>query len=110
MAAETSEAKSTMSKRSFENVRPDKKTTVAKKPVKPAKIPPKITPKKASSALLLKLQSQKFLNLLKMTNVEKTQVDHPIKPARKPRKFLKLPKKGKKDSDKLKEPVQKRNY
>ncbi|MDO8870011.1 MAG: hypothetical protein Q7V10_04580 [Methanobacteriaceae archaeon] len=95
VADETSEVKSTMTKRSFENVRPDKK------PVKPAKIAPKITPKKAVAAT--ETSKPKVSKSPEDTNVKKTKVDHPIKPARKPRKFLKLPKKGKKDSNKLKE-------
>lgn len=106
VAAETSEVKSTMTKRSFENVRPDKKTTVAKKTVKPTKIPPKITPKKASTAPEAETSKPKVSKSPEDTTV-KSQVDHPVKPARKPRKFLRSPKKGKKDSDKLKEPVQK---
>ncbi|PKL68634.1 MAG: hypothetical protein CVV28_00540 [Methanobacteriales archaeon HGW-Methanobacteriales-1] len=105
VAAETSEAKNTMPKRSFENVRPDKKTTVAKKPIKPTKIPPKITPKKASTAPATETSKPKVSK--SSDDDVKTQVDHPIKPARKTRKFLRLPKKGKKDSDKLKEPVKK---
>ncbi|MDO9046039.1 MAG: hypothetical protein Q7U35_12180 [Methanobacteriaceae archaeon] len=101
VADETSEVKSTMTKRSFENVRSDKKPSITKKPVKPAKIAPKITPKKAVNAT--ETSKPKVSKSPEDTIVEKTKVDHPIKPARKPRKFLKLPKKGKKDSYKLKE-------
>lgn len=107
VADETSEVKNTMTKRSFENVMPDKKPSVTKKPVKPAKTAPKITPKKAVAAT--GTSKPKVSKSPEDSNVEKTKVDHPIKPARKPRKFLKLPKKGKKDSDKLKESSKKEN-
>ncbi len=99
VAAETSEVKSTIQKRTFDNIKSDKKTPVAKKPVKPAKIPPKITPKKVETAAETKPKVSKSPEI----DDVKTQADHPIKSARKPRKFLRLPKKGKKDSDKLKE-------
>ncbi len=105
MAAETSEAKSTMSKRSFDNVKSDKKIIPSKKPSKPVKIPPKITPKKVEKAA--EISKQKVSKSSEDVSVKETEPDQKIKPGRKPRKFLKMPKIGKKDSDKLKEQAQK---
>lgn len=108
--AETSEAKSKMPKRSFDKIKHDKKITASKKPVKPAKISPKITPKKVETAS--EISKQKVSEVSKSAedvSVKKTEPDHQIKPARKPRKFLKFSKKGKKDSNKLKEQAQKEN-
>lgn len=106
VAADTSEIRSNLPKERFESHKSDKKTQVPKKPVKPKKISPKITPKKAAP-VSAEVSKSKVSKSSEETSAKKIQSDHPIKPARKPRKFLKLPKKGKKDSDKLKEPVPK---
>lgn len=101
-SAETSEIRSNVPKERFEPPKQDKKIQVPKKPAKPTKDSSKITPKKAAP-VASEVSKPKVSQYPEEISDKKIQDDHPIKPARKPRKFLKLPKKGKKDSDKLKE-------
>jgi hypothetical protein len=102
VTAETSEIRANIPKERFKPTKQDKKIQAPKKPVKPTKDSSKITPKKIAS-IASEVSKPKVSQYPEEASDKKIQDDHTIKPARKPRKFLKLPKKGKKDSDKLKE-------
>lgn len=105
-AAEAQEIKKVRPKRSMETVnaiKGDKKTVEPKKSIKPTRISPKKVSKNAkvsegSSPQNISKTSAPSISD-KATEGTKGDSDRSAKPVRKPRKFLKLPRRGKKDSE-----------